>query len=469
MKKEAKRSKRKSTPSLKPKTEQEYASQEQHEQPETTKQYTPVQVEQARLARELDQYISEFQQKVLDLNFTPSDRELILLFNMNLHPRFRRFAEVAEMSCSTWIEAAAFAKLHCTRISVLMGCERTDNDSMFTSPQSKALLESGYFVSSNSPSASVYPGGKSIAHLLKSTSVDTMQPSTSTPKQPPPPIVSSSPPKPVTPSSPKQSSPPAPKQSSPPSPPKPSLSSASKHSSTSSATKQSTPSSTAKQATSPKQPSSIASKNTPEPTIKAQPTPQAKKRDGPPTALSLMDDNAGVFIDMLSSPKKDALQRLLPQVSTVKSNNSLSSQSSICYRVPNEHAGVNLTFLELEINGKKVRGLLAKVRWGSSAMSLDCVERLGLKMKSSNNFCIYTDFGYEDSIGIMKLPIIHPADPNLRSDIEIQVLPKIYNGHVDLVLGADFFFYFNPVLNIKTRAIHFLGKETPYIVSSIQI
>ncbi|CAO3648710.1 unnamed protein product [Mucor hiemalis] len=409
----------------------------------TTSTWTPLQVEQTQLAKELDLYITEFQQKALRLNFKPSDCELVILFITNLHPRFRRYVEPAELSCSTWIEAAAFARLHCTRISVIMGCERHDKDPMFRSPESKALIDSGYFVSSSSPSSCLYTGEEGIQHLLSPTEVNTKSEEVSPVKA------------------------------------ERSITESASISESSSSRQQSKESITTDSSTTVKTSKEVTT---------TEEVKNVVNGDIPLAALSIMENNAHELMEMLYNPeepekvegqqtktvtaksKKDKekdKQYLLPRVTAVKSNGSLSNSQSICYRVPEEHSGVNLTFLELEVNNKKVKGLLAKVRWGSSAIGLDCVKRLGLQMKETNNFCIYTDFGYEDSIGILKLPIVHPADSSIKSEMEIQVLPQIYGGNVELVLGADFFYYFNPVLNIKTRAIHFLGKEAPYHVATI--
>lgn len=499
MKKDSKRPKKKIPAKPKPGTDEQCEQKQQQEKTPTTatttttdtnstesgsssttaRSYTPLQMEQTQLAKDLDAYITEFQQKVFRLNFKPSERELVILFIMNLHPRFRRYVEPAELSCSNWYEAAAFARLHCTRISVMMGCERHDKDPIFRSPESKALLDSGYFASSSSPSSSFYPGEQSIQHLLSPTTATTEAKDSS------------------------QKSLPVPDEKTERSTTTTAAAAESSSIAESSSTKQRSTTHTTTTTESKTVAATAGSSNSnsivteSKEKNKSKETEKAVNGDVPLGALSLMENNAHELMEMLynedepekavsqakaaaatavaavvarNNTKKDKekdKQYLLPRVSAVKSNGSLTSSQSVCYRVPKEHAGVNLTFLELEINKKKVKGLLAKVRWGSSAIALDCARRLGLPIKETNNFCIYTDFGYEDSIGILKLPIVHPADSNIKAEMEIQVLPQIYGGHVDLVLGADFFYYFNPVLNIKTRAIHFLGKEAPYLVSTI--
>jgi hypothetical protein len=494
-------------PSPPPKTSSSTTTQQSPPQ----KEYTPMQLEQAELAKQLDIYISEFQQKQLALNFQPSDRELVVLFIMHLHPRFRRFVEPAELSCTSWIEAAAFARYHCTRISAILGCERHDSDPMFTSPEARALIDSGYFVSSNSPSASMYSGAtKAIQHLLKNEenklAVAAGESTAS------------------------------------------SNSSSNVGNKTAAGTAAAAETSTSSSSSSSGAAAVVISneentqKEEEETLISSRSSSNKEKEKeivmaGPSqnSWLSTLDNNAEKFKEILpelkvkeqaeketatavksSSPKSltaDTSTAAATATNTVAKPNSISSTAtassamtksevqarinqavkakkekekeqkekflyqvksnpsnpdSICYRVPKEHGGINLTFLELTVNGKQVKGLLAKLRWGSSAMSFECVKRLGLTMKETDNFCIHTDFGYEDTIGILKLPIVHPADPTIKSEMEIQVLPLIYGGKVDLVLGADFFYFFQPTLNIKTRAIRFLDRETPYIVSKIE-
>lgn len=492
------------TPTVNDATNKEQSSNDTEPAP-LPKQYTPAQIEQAQLSRELDQYVTEFQQKQFRLAFQPSEQELIILFIMNLHPRFRRFVEPDFLSFSNWIEAAAFARLHCTRISAIMGAERIDENPMFQSAESRALIESGYFVSSKSPSASMYPRAEAIQHLLIPTvngggnnqvknSISPSSSSSSTPvlrsglmsivdeeqEQEQQPTIKGKEedrkmlekaaltgqnswlsvldnnadkfmavlPRVDVEQDDKENTATAPTQ-------EPSTSS----------------SSTAAAAAAEKPPATTDAKCNNN--SKQQATTGTTGGGDSPLTKSAVQAR----INQAVKAKKEKEKAVAAAATTASKENDQflyqvksnpNNPNSICYRLPEEHVGINLAFLELTINSKHVRGLLAKVRWGSSAMSLDCVKRLGLTMKETNNFCIHTDFGYEDTIGILKLPIVHPADPNVKSEMEIQVLPLIYGGKVDLVLGADFFYFFQPTLNIKTRAIRFLDREAPYIVSKIE-
>lgn len=433
--------------------------------------WTPLQQEQIELSTKLDSYISEFQKKLLRLNFTPSPRELVILFIMNLHPRWRRLVEPVELSCSSWVEAAAFARLHCARVSAILGCEQNDADTIFKTPESRALRDSGYFASESSPIAEQQEARKNsnVSDIMSTQEHHLVEKIISYREK--------SPSKPTLPES---------------------LSEISSFSSTASQTaaKPSTEKVERKEST-----SNGISKNEPE--LRKVDIKEAEHSAASPP-LTTTTEAPGAIIasnstcSSLPSPTKAATQTKVQQQAAknrkekekddkkskeknltmlqyespfsaaVDHEDPNSHSKSICNRVPPEHAGINLAFLELTINDKKVKGLLAKLRWGSSAMSISCVNRLGLSMKQSDHFGINTDFGYADSIGFLTLPIIHPADPNIKSEMEIQALPQIYGGKVDLVLGADFFHYHNPTLNIRTRAIRFLEKETPYIVGQIE-
>ncbi|GAA5797766.1 hypothetical protein EDC94DRAFT_662994 [Helicostylum pulchrum] len=559
MKKTTRRSKKK--PSQKARSIDNNAKSEEDQVPEEPrKEWTPLQLEQVELTKQLEGYIKEFEKKLNSLSFKPTERETVILFVIHLHPRFKRLVEPMEPSLKNWIEAADLARNHCTRISVILGCERLDIDPMFRSAETKALLCSGYFVSSDSPSKSMYLGAESIGHLLSPNDIPNA-PTTSgedsslieevmhvdtvantevievdkneitvsakeeiktkevvvtseSSKEAAPikeklPAKEKMPAKETTPT--KEKMPAHVKEKMPvkeDSPAKESVTSpVNKEAPTKEAlsVKESVPitkesASTTKDSVPIKDPvpttkETLSSKEAPtaKEIITISPDeekPQTKvNTDKTDTTEEKKDKGKGVKEEPVNKENipspitKSAVQARIqqavknkkekekktvpPWITAVKSNGSLNSSKSVCYRVPEEHAGVNLTFLELEVNGKKVKGLLAKLRWGSSAMSLDCVKRLGLDMMETDNFCISTDFGNEDTIGILKLPIVHPADPHIKSEMEIQVLPMIYGGKIDLVLGADFFYFFNPTLNIKSRAIRFLDKETPYIVSKI--
>lgn len=573
MKKTARRSKKKS--SQKARSIDNSAKSEEDQLPEEPrKECTPLQLEQVELTKQLEGYIKEFEKKLNSLSFKPTEKEVVILFVMHLHPRFKRLVEPMEPSLKNWIEAADSARNHCTRISVILGCDRLDNDPMFRSAETKALLCSGYFVSSDSPSKSMYPGAESINHLLnpkdipnaptsgedsstteeaiyvdtivatkvievdkkeitvsakeeiktkevvmatsesskeaapikdKLSTKEKMPAKETTPAKEKMPVKETTPAKEKIPvkettqtkekMSVKEASP-VKESVAPPvkeDPTKEALSikeSVPVTKESASTTKDSVPTedpvpvpttkealSSSKEAPTTKEMSILPDEGKPLTKVNTEKTDttEEKKDKGkgvkeePVNIPSPITKSAvQARIQQAVKNKKEKEKKAIPPwITAVKSNGSLNSSKSICYRVPEEHAGVNLTFLELEVNGKKVKGLLAKLRWGSSAMSSDCVKRLGLDMMETDNFCISTDFGNEDTIGILKLPIVHPADPHIKSEMEIQVLPMIYGGKIDLVLGADFFYFFNPTLNIKSRAIRFLDKETPYIVSKI--
>ncbi|KAG1090970.1 hypothetical protein G6F42_019554 [Rhizopus arrhizus] len=421
--------------------------------------WTPMQLEQIELSKKLDNYIAGFQKKLLRLNFQPSNRELVILFIMN-------YIRVGVVWWNLW--------------NFLV---RAGADAIFKTSEARALRDSGYFAPDDADLK--LHTTESIAHLLNpeedsnnseksdadnklessssptSTAATTATIATSTSTA----ATSSSATPPVTPLT---ADTPTDQKRNLGSPKKvieenegksagkekakssPSVSPSISHSSTSESSQTLKPD--VKDSTSAITPSTSSS--SPSPT-KAQ--MQAKVQQA-------------IKIRKEKEKEKKTQSQMQQQMQQLEKMSTISpdQMGTLLTNIPKQHLDVNLTFLELPVNGKKVKGLLAKLSWGSSAISIDCAQRLGLKMKPSDHLCINTDFGYVDSVGILTLPIHHPADPTrAKSEMDIQVLPMIYGGKVDLVLGADFFCFFNPTLNIRTRAICFLEKETPYIVEKL--
>lgn len=147
-------------------------------------------------------------------------------------------------------------------------------------------------------------------------------------------------------------------------------------------------------------------------------------------------------------------------------NDTGTTSTGVCYQVPPEHKGNNLAFLEISINGQTVRALLAKKRWGASVMSKALVQSLDLQPKKTLAFDIVTDFGLvEDSVGGVVLELCHPKNPQqLKQKLLVQVLPSVYGGKVDLILGADFFHHCKATFNVENRAINFIGEDAPFEV-----
>lgn len=437
---------------------------------QNSKNWTPMQLEQKELSKKLDNYIGGFQKKVLRLNFQPTNRELVILFIMNLHPRWRRMVEPVELSCSSWVEAAAFARLHCARVSAILGCENR-SDAIFKSSNTRALRDSGYFAPDDSDLKPNTPA--SISHLLNpEEDIDSDKSDTESKSR------SSSSPTPTMTAA--------------------TVAATASASASSSASATIVPITVTEEKQPLNGPKKIIEeeKSTTKEKAKASPSvspsishsstsessqtlkPDAKdsaasssSSSSPPTRAQMQVKVQQAIKNRKEKEKEKKVQGQLQQqkkqlekMSTIAPD----QMDTVLTNVPKQHLGVNLTFLEMSVNGKKVKGLLAKLSWGSSAISIDCANRLGLNMKPSDHLCINTDFGYVDSVGILTLPIHHPADPTrTKSEMDIQVLPMIYGGKVDLVLGADFFCFYNPTFNIRIRAIRFLEKETPYIVEKL--
>ncbi|KAI8967899.1 hypothetical protein BDF20DRAFT_897710 [Mycotypha africana] len=418
--------------------------------------WTPIQLEQMKLSKQLDNYIESFKVKLAQLNFSPTNRELVILFIMNLHPRWRRLVEPLEVWCNEWLEAAAFARLHCERVSAILGCESIDstmanNSDLFSSPESKALRDSHYFAFTDCPS-NIQKDMSSVEHLLlkKETTAEPEEEKVRALSETSIPlhlkIAAKAFQKPM----------------------KPSISSCSSASNASNASQLTTVD------------NDNAKKN------KAKETTQSKRKNNTNTSESSQAPTAkaataiqksNICLDQQSqshnkpmhaaskieSSKQSDIQKGASNLNVDKANESsiltgtyLSEQDKtkvvhpltaaaalaqkinlpvierpegdiIFSEIPGHHKSVNLAFLELTINQKKVRGLLAKLSWGSSAIALDCVKRLGLVMEYNDMFCLETDWGNVSSLGICMLPIHHPADPSISSTMQVQVLPSIYN------------------------------------------
>ncbi|KAI8149641.1 hypothetical protein BJV82DRAFT_128709 [Fennellomyces sp. T-0311] len=290
--------------------------------------------EQEQLAQELTDYIAQFEHKVSLLRHKrPSDQELVILFVMNLHSRWKRLVEPEEYRFKTWKEAAAAARFHAIKLSVILGAERNDSDPMFTTAASKQLLASGYF--------------------------------------------------------------------------------------------------------------------------KREHEPEEPEDDE--------EDEEEPVEEQPVDPKLTCTERRGPVVVPQGAD-----KNSICYQVPKAHSGVSLAFLELEIGGRRVRALLAKKRWGASAMSVALQEDTGLALDRSQGYNIATEFGeVADGIGAVLCPIRHPAKPDLQSELLIQVVPALYAGKVDLILGADFFFYFAASFDVDKRIVRFMGADAPFVVDTL--
>lgn len=502
----------------------------------TGSQWTPIQQEQIELAKQLDLYIDSFKAKLLMLNFKPSHRELIILFIMNLHPRWRRFIEPVELSFATWLDAAKHAQRHCRRVSAMLGCEDDDQESFFKTAELKTLRDAGYFSPGFGSNGSMNPSiqkllipslqQQDIDQVLSHTRTPVLKPVTSRespssstveskqPKEPLNIVQPSSPVKKpeqpkkqeasranVTPEQPKKQE--APRANITPEQPKkqdvvpekpiknttqeaeiPSGSQSRRsndnqrrsktprgsqnRSRTNSQTSGETPSGTydsysdVQQAFAHAIRKQIVDSYTEQIQLVTEKIVTNSKETETVTASNGKDRE--MLVPIVRKDNSEEIAR----IPVMREEDIVDGSDQIIENVPKSHKGVNLTFLELKVNGNNVRALLAKLSWGCSAMSIDCAKRLQLPIRMSENFGILTDFGYVDADGDVDFPIQHPADPKLKKEMRVCLLPKIYGGKVDMVLGSDFFFYFNPSLNIQKRTISFFGKETPYVVAQLE-
>ncbi|KAI9249782.1 hypothetical protein BDA99DRAFT_523631, partial [Phascolomyces articulosus] len=361
--------------------------------------------EQCRLYRELDDYINQFRQKASEKHVASlSHRELIILFVMNLHARWKRIVEPEEYRFKDWEEAAQVARYHAIKVSILLGAERCDQDPMFTSKEAKDVLASGYFkYDSNNNQHSL------TTNMVSKDTVEEKKQE----KEKKIPVVSN-----------QQDE-------------NTSITEKSDTTTTATTEKQSSTTTASSNAT-PTTPSTSSNKQQEQ--SKKEKKKEQKKDE---------DEN-----DRLTHTQRRG-KLIIP---------SGANKKSVCYKIPSAHKDVNLPFVDLIINGYRVRHcLLAKKRWGASAMSVALQEDLKLTLNRSDACDIGTEFGQvNDAIGSVNCMIQHPCNASLVSELAIQVMPALYGGKVDLILGADFFFFFGATFNLKYSMLRFMGQDAPF-------
>ncbi|KAG2218280.1 hypothetical protein INT45_002402 [Circinella minor] len=401
--------------------------------------------EQSQLYQELMNYITRFRNKVKKKSTLLSNQELIILFVMHLHSRWKRLVEPEEYRFKDWEEAAKVAQYHAIKYSVLLNAERRDQDPMFTSKEAKKVLSSGYF--KPSPSSSSWMDNvtqkesndsKIINNKSKTTTTtenqhnkkeipnvhngtqSIVQENTSTVKEQQQSSSSSS----STDKKEQQSS-----------------------SSSSSTDKKEQQSSSSSPSTDKKEQQSSSSSSSIDKKEQQQDTKKKKKQEEKETSFLTHTQQRGKLIIPPGANKK-----------------------SVCYKIPSAHKNVNLPFIDLSINGQRVRRcLLAKKRWGASAMSVALQEDLKLKLNRQDACDIATEFGQvSDAIGSVLCLIQHPTNASMESELTIQVMPALYGGQVDLILGADFFFFFGAFFKLKQSMIHFMGYDAPFYADTFE-
>lgn len=418
---------------------------------EDSEEWTPVQLEQIDLANKLNEYINSFQKKLIGLSFTPSDRELVILFIMYLHPRWRRFVEPMELSCSTWIEAAAYAKLHCGRISAMLGCEKIGSSCIFNTPESRALRDSGYFapetpltddLSSSNQSESTPDKADKLVNNIN-INPDDLEDSKSD-----------------------------------------SAASMSAISSTSTTTNVKQHSNDLengqKEDLKVEKPDSMIEESIVNESIedkhnhKLEDTNSIEERqNGGEECGELENGQINGYLEQQSDiskeikPHQTVKNKKTYKANTVYAKQHIDATNLIVNLIPSDYDNIHFMFIEIPIKEMEVKTILAKFSFESSVISIDCVRRLGLEW-NENGSKIKTNLGSVEALGDLALPFAHPENPEkMELEVKAFVLPKIFGGIADLVLGADFFFKYQPVLNVKTRTIHFFGKEAPYTVKRL--
>ncbi|KAG1460533.1 hypothetical protein G6F46_005301 [Rhizopus delemar] len=356
--------------------------------------YTSSQLEQTKLAKQLESYIVEFETKINQLNYKLLNRELVILFIANLHPRWKRLVEPVEHTFQQWEDAANAARYHCIKLSALLGGERVDTSPLFITQESLYILQSGYFAPETNPDVERYFRESSIQHLLSPTFTTAhMAKNTATVNV-----------------------------------------EKKEKTKDKSHEKEKRKEKGYEKA---KENENVIEKEKTEKKVETKEekesekvekdvekgTQKAKKRKAP-TEMN-QDEKQKQETKNVLKQQNNSFSKV--QNNKNKNNGIVIAESDIYYTIPECYKNVNLMFLSLDVNGRDVKGLLSKLSWENSAISVDCIERLGLPLITSDSYRINTELGFVSSLGFVNLPILHPADPNIKSELMAQVLPKIYN------------------------------------------
>ncbi|KAI9493851.1 hypothetical protein BDB00DRAFT_820950 [Zychaea mexicana] len=410
--------------------------------------------EHHRLCQELEEYIDQFRSKAQAVPGTLDDQELIVLFVLHLHPRWKRLIEPEEIRFKTWEEAAKAARYHAIKLSAILGAEREDNNPMFTTKEAKDILASGYFKpdQQQQPPPAVIAArnknsSKSIDGSVNYSIDDAAKPTVSNDTVSPSPTASAQ--------AKQQDQQKKEKENIP-------------------ATTRSNSDSTAKaqadvEPSTSKEKQQVTSTRTTSSSLSSASTKvaagpgkeqeqQEKKKDLKEVSSSSSPPSPKSFSSSSPSTLTHTQRRGKLKIPAGADPNS------VCYKLPSAHTNVNLPFLDIPINGQRVRALLAKKRWGASAMSVALQQDMKLPLNRSEACDIGTEFGQvEDAIGSVICLVSHPANPSLEAELAVQVMPALYGGRVDLILGADFFFYFTATFSVRNSTVRYMGLDAHFV------
>ncbi|ORX58975.1 hypothetical protein DM01DRAFT_1333572 [Hesseltinella vesiculosa] len=389
--------------------------------------------EQAKLAKDLENYIQHFLQLAWFGKYELNEREKIILFVMNLHPRWKHLVEPYEPMATCLNDIIYMTRYHSAKYSALLGAPVHYDMAIFESASAKQALASGDFEFPRhnhslknhplnlTPIKVVRTGGQAI----NADKTHPIAPTTTSPtpeKAPAQPDIGRAPEVPAA--------------------------------TTVAATEDalSTSVSTATMTkTAPAADDKIAPKQVPQ--TNTTTTKAAAKNKKKKKASEFFSDDQLQFYE---EEQVRIIERCTRQKDTV------------CSLVPAAHQNVNLAFLEVNILGIKVKALLAKQRWPVTVISLPLVLLAGysgLDIEYELRQDIHTEFGIvKESLGGVVLPIC-PADEAAQNSVcllPVQVLPSIYGSRAAMILGADFFTATNAKFYLSRLAIEFNGHEAKF-------
>ncbi|KAI8385016.1 uncharacterized protein BYT42DRAFT_564428 [Radiomyces spectabilis] len=386
--------------------------------------------EQDRLEEELQEYIMEFTAKEKAMKHKLHNLELMMLFVMNLHPRWKRLIEPIDYQLKTWEEAAAIAQWHAVKYSSLLGVK----DSLFfQSKKAKHALQTGYFVPQSHPSKK--EGAATSTTAASTASTSTAPPSRQRNHK-------------------ADQQPTVDKSQTLNNPPKTTQADKSKHSAAASST---IPPPVSKPARAVSPSVSLSSESS------------SKSKNTANTRLSNANAKTQSVNKITEKPLEKPGVIKIPFFSNVtRVVSSDVNSSDLCRNIPKEHQNASLPCLELDFKGKKMLALVSEA-WGYSAISSALVTRLDVPVDSSQDFVIATDFGYvTDTYGQVELDWVSPASSkHVIPKLRLQALPSIYGGKIEMVLGADFFVLCQASVDMREKVVRFKNAKAPLIMKKL--
>ncbi|ORX58969.1 hypothetical protein DM01DRAFT_1333567 [Hesseltinella vesiculosa] len=450
--------------------------------------------EQTILAKELEDYIQHFQELTQFGKYELKEREKIVLFVMNLHPRWKRLVEHYEPLATCVNDIIFMVRYHSAKYSVLLGAPAHYDMPIFDSSSAKQALASGDFAWARCPSpvpSSPDNGPETATKDTRPAPIKVVRndPLASSPSIPSPQQQASPTPQTATPATPTVPSMPATPVSSTPAVPatKETTAPVKKEADEKAASPALSPTATTPQPpdASPPGPSTPRSK------------PAAATKSSSSTTTSTSTSTAQTCNDCQSKAGKKSKSKKKKRKNQYAEwpffadhpelfhelamrfehfiHKDAQDEDSVCSYLPKAHENVNLPFLNLSIHDHTIEALLAKQRWQSSVISITGLRCIGLSVfdiDDEDKERVVTEFGVvEQSMGSVMLPVRYePECPGAcYTAVRFQVLPMIYGNRVAMILGADFFAGTNAKFYPSRRKVQINDHEVQFNTKTLNM